>query len=607
MKAARRTARGITPENSHGTEVMLARYPIAALSFATFAVVGAMAVLGHDAWQADRRAPTETPVSPARYFEPQGRLRPLTPADAEAVPVFYAGDAGGQSARRGVFEWQSSGPLLPPASPERDSGPDLDAPAPVFPDSRLLREAAPKAPIVRLPPVPKEPPAARATRPALPSRQAPPPGRTQAAPRSPLRLPPVVPTLPPIKRNDARRNDDDPLKNPSPMPTMRPDEPVEEDTTPRTADARPAASARPKRSSVHPPFARGSAAAGPTLAAPLAPLSPARRPATNGQAAEPRAAPSPPSGDVARERPPAALPPSGVAVAVARMADDEIRRGFDLAGRGAFFSARESFLKSLRIVAEAHDVEKNQTTHGAALAAALRALAESDELLPTGTGMEADINVASIVSAHRTPVYKDRSTDNVTAMQARRAYYEFAQAQLALAADQEPIGSMALYALGKLHAETAGRNKPLVPGAEAKALVYQQAAVLVSPDNFMAANELGVLLARGGRPEDARGWLLHSAELSGQPTAWGNLAAVHRQLGEKELAEKADQQARRLAQGGPGGRSYAPSVKWIEPQEFANQMRVEGSNQQPSPSEQPRAVAAPASARQLAPSGGQRK
>ena len=57
---------------------------------------------------------------------------------------------------------------------------------------------------------------------------------------------------------------------------------------------------------------------------------------------------------------------------------------------------------------------------------------------------------------------------------------------------------MALGALGKVHAALAGKANSEIVLPEAKAIVFFQAAILVCPRNYVAANELGVLLRSTG-------------------------------------------------------------------------------------------------------------
>ena len=73
--------------------------------------------------------------------------------------------------------------------------------------------------------------------------------------------------------------------------------------------------------------------------------------------------------------------------------------------------------------------------------------------------------------------------------------------------------------------------------------MFYQAALLVAPQNYMAANDLGVLLARAGNLRDARAMLEHSAANGRQSTVLHNLATVYQKLGRNDLAAQANQQA----------------------------------------------------------------
>jgi hypothetical protein len=99
-----------------------------------------------------------------------------------------------------------------------------------------------------------------------------------------------------------------------------------------------------------------------------------------------------------------------------------------------------------------------------------------------------------------------------------------------------------------------------------KAMVLYQAALVVDQNNPLAANELGVLLARIGRYEEAAGWLEYSVALSPEPATWHNLAVVQSQLGQVERAEQARRQER------SAGRVVTPDqpeVRWVAPREFS--------------------------------------
>src|SRR5205085_396344 len=65
--------------------------------------------------------------------------------------------------------------------------------------------------------------------------------------------------------------------------------------------------------------------------------------------------------------------------AIASQAETLVRRGFNLASRGATFSARAQFNKALRILAESLDATMAVDHHCKSLAAGLTALKESED------------------------------------------------------------------------------------------------------------------------------------------------------------------------------------------------------------------------------------
>ncbi len=258
---------------------------------------------------------------------------------------------------------------------------------------------------------------------------------------------------------------------------------------------------------------------------------------------------------------------------VARQADEQTRHGLDLAGRGAYFAARSEFLGALRLIAEGLDTEEKTDAHCRALAAALTAMKEAEDFLPCGSRSEAALDLPGIIAAHTTPVLKS-DAKNVTSMTALNRYFTFAQGQFAAAAGHEVAGSMALHALGKLHTALARKKISLAAAAEPKAMVYYQAALLVYPENFLSANDLGVLLAQCGDYGDARTMLEYSLALSRQSATCHNLAVVYGQLGQVALADRAGRSAATLEQAEAARRKMAlgtanNSVRWVDPGTFA--------------------------------------
>ena len=255
---------------------------------------------------------------------------------------------------------------------------------------------------------------------------------------------------------------------------------------------------------------------------------------------------------------------------IARQADRKTLHGFELAGRGAYFAARAEFLGALKLIADGLDTERKTDAHGRALAAALTALKEAEDFLPDGSRTEAELNLPRIIAAHDTPVLKNE-TGKITAMTATKCYLTFAQEQFAAASGREVAGSMALRALGKLYDSLAAKKSQSVAAAAPKAMVYYQASLLVFPENYMSANDLGVMLARAGNYVSARKMLEYSVSLSPQSTTWRNLAVVYRQLDKIPLAERADRAEAACEQVEIARRralslaAKAP-VRWVDPQ-----------------------------------------
>jgi hypothetical protein len=181
--------------------------------------------------------------------------------------------------------------------------------------------------------------------------------------------------------------------------------------------------------------------------------------------------------------------------------------------------------------------------------------------------------LALIVDAHRTPVLKNRPLDDITLLVAQRAYLTYAQEQLAMAGGDQAVASLALHGLAKICISPAELHGPRTRVAEAKAVVYFQSAMIIEPRNFMSANELGVLLARFGRPQEARQAFEQAVLCSNAPVSWRNLAMMNERLGDMQKAsicrERATQAVAQSKQSGTnnGGSQY--SVRWVDPETFA--------------------------------------
>lgn len=263
--------------------------------------------------------------------------------------------------------------------------------------------------------------------------------------------------------------------------------------------------------------------------------------------------------------------------ATVQQAAAHLRQGYELANRGAHFSARSEFVQSVRLVTQGLDAEQGSGRHGLALAAGMRAIEEADDLIPRGSKLEGEIDVYTVTRPHQTPVLKNIKPGELTAQAALQRYYAYAEEQLATAVSPERTASAAFYAIGKLHTLWSSQKLPMIVAADAKAVVFYQAAMLADPNNSMAANDLAVLLARVGRYEQARALLIRAVQQSPQAAVWHNLAVVHARMGEAELAKLANKNALVAGHGIDPANAQAAAamqaVKWVDPQTFASSAR----------------------------------
>lgn len=260
-------------------------------------------------------------------------------------------------------------------------------------------------------------------------------------------------------------------------------------------------------------------------------------------------------------------------VAVSQRADAVIDRGFVLGGKGAYYSAQTEFKQALRIVSQAMDAHFGGNHYSESLAAGWVALEEASDFSAHGQ-RDPIVNVPLIVESHQTPALKDYALDDVSPVVAMQHYFSFAQDKLVEACGKAPVASRALHGLGKIHMVLAEKSASAERLHGPKAMAFQQAALTTDPTNYLAANELGVLLARFGKLPEARTVLQHSVALYPQPETWRNLSIVHERLGEANYAAQslANWQIA-LQQSGnqPAAMQTNNSsmVQWVTPQAFA--------------------------------------
>ena len=133
-----------------------------------------------------------------------------------------------------------------------------------------------------------------------------------------------------------------------------------------------------------------------------------------------------------RPQPPASKPlvRTPQMVAVIQQAEERNRQGIALATRGACFSARAEFIQALRTIAQGLDSESGNADCGQALAAGMRALEEAEDFIPRGGRLNAEIDVAMLARAHRTPVLRGGAKPTLPPATAALVYQKYAVEQL---------------------------------------------------------------------------------------------------------------------------------------------------------------------------------
>ena len=265
------------------------------------------------------------------------------------------------------------------------------------------------------------------------------------------------------------------------------------------------------------------------------------------------------------------------------LARKAVQMGFELVQRRANYSARARFVEALTIVARSLDEQTYSTTHVAALERGLKAYEEAEDFFPSATRPDRMVNLAAVLGGHETTLLEGVDPDRLSHRVCVREYMAFAEHELLTAVGSDPEASQALYGLGRLEAVDQTSTTESQRVRAHRVLMLYQTALKVNKQNYSAANELGVLLARAGQLEEAESALKHCISVSQEPTAYVNLASVYRRMGRMGEAANATQSAQ-VAKNRSAGPTYIasrPSVEWVDNGTFAN-MPTTNFNPQPS-------------------------
>jgi hypothetical protein len=211
---------------------------------------------------------------------------------------------------------------------------------------------------------------------------------------------------------------------------------------------------------------------------------------------------------------------------------------FDLAQRGAIYTSSSEFRSVLGLCALELDSRDGGTRHREALRLGLAALEKSDDYDVTHAESMA-VDAAENSAGSNSP-----ASDPIQAVQARYAY---AEQQLCDSCQGMPGASLAFYGLGRTMVDPGSRTT----NAVAKAAVLQQTALTIAPQNVLASNELGVLLAEHGQLDEAEKMFRQCVANNPTPEAWRNLAVVYARKGDQAASRSARAAGDALAKAGP--------------------------------------------------------
>jgi tetratricopeptide (TPR) repeat protein len=300
------------------------------------------------------------------------------------------------------------------------------------------------------------------------------------------------------------------------------------------------------------------------------PVPPASRPATKDPAAMPEqaVAESTRPGSVGNRAPqPPARPMVVASPIVEKRAGEHLNYGMSLARRGATFAAREEFVEALRLIADSRDMQFQSRESTESLADGLRALNEADDFVMASAEQQLNMDLAPIVAMHESKVFTTAEANKLSSIQALQAYYQYANHKISHGVGNSLVAAETLHAMGKLLMSQARHDAAGKPIDQAKAIVMFQAALSANPDDYRSANELGVLMARSEKWNEARELFTRSLLSQQSAEAWMNLSRTHQQLGQTDLAQRAANEYQLLVDGGSAG-DMTNVMEWVSADQF---------------------------------------
>ena len=246
--------------------------------------------------------------------------------------------------------------------------------------------------------------------------------------------------------------------------------------------------------------------------------------------------------------------------------------GKKLARVGALASAEKEAQMGLKLVAESLDFStRRHTLYTKKIDDVFVTLKEMTDFRVENS------NLADMIQSHKTPILKEKDPADLSRNLAQLAYLSYAEEQLYGIFANYRFCSDAFFTLGKIFLSSRIGNED-TEVATMKAMLMFRMAVTLNPADSQSANELGAMYAGLNYLDVAKEYFVQSVSNSPTPTAWQNLARIHRMLGEQQLAAQAENEYRILAQGS------SQKVSWVTPDEFgrSNQFRPTNGTNHPT-------------------------
>ena len=245
-----------------------------------------------------------------------------------------------------------------------------------------------------------------------------------------------------------------------------------------------------------------------------------------------------------------------------------LERCDSLLRRGAIHSARDEAVQGMRRLGRTLDAHRPSLISSAAFEKALTALREEVDFHNLAGNCQADA-IPSLVASHSTEALKGRPLDGVAPEIASQHYRNYARYEFVVASDGHKWSSDLLYAYGK----TLEKEAELEPDRAflllAQSVACYQAATQVSPSQSDAANQLGYVLIRLDRIDDAYQALISSIKQKPTANAWNNLAEIYRRRGAASDAQYATQQAKAIKNSQQNFSYENPEITEVDSVTFA--------------------------------------